>query len=103
MRQIIYDQNFLKIDYDIRKVLFEFCRWTEIELVEEEFDHFWFKIKIVDGTILLYLLYRNVEDERILTWHIYLQEELNKFFKEVDLGDLEIVIIVECADLWNKG
>lgn len=106
MRQIIYDQSkFLDIDYEIRKTLVNFIRWVEMELVEEEFDYFHFKIDIVkDDTILLYLIYRNAEDERVLTWHIYLQECLGDFFKKskIDLGDLKIVVIIECEDLWNK-
>lgn len=105
MRQIIYNQeDFLKIDYEIRKSLFDFIRWAELDLVEEEFDHFWFRIDIIkDDVILLYVLYRNAEDERILTWHIYLQECLEKFIKEsgVDLGDLKILVIVESNDLWE--
>ena len=105
MRQVIYEQEkFLKVDYDIRKTLFDFIRWAEMDLNEEDFKKFWFKIDIVeDNTLLLYLLYEPNEDERILTWHIYLQEELNKFFKEVDLGDLKISLIVECNDLWKKA
>ena len=106
MRQVIYDQEeFLKLDYDIRKVIFEFIRCAEMDLVDEEFDHFWFRIDTIeDDTILLYLLYEPDEDERILTWHIYLQERLNKFIEdcEVDLGDFKIVFIIECYDLWNK-
>lgn len=106
MRKIIYQNEFLEIDYDIRRMLFNFCRCVEMDLVDEDFDHFWFEIKLVDNNILLlYLLYRNTEDERILTWHIYLQERLGKFVREsgVDLGDLKIAIIVECENLWNEG
>lgn len=104
MRQIIYDQEeFLKVDYDIRKTIFDYVRWAEIELVNEDFKKFWFKIDIVkDDTILLYLLYEPEEDERILTWHIYLQECLGDFIKEsgADLGDFKILVIVEASDLW---
>lgn len=106
MRKIIYQSEFLDIDYGIRNTLFNFIRRVEMELVEEEFDHFHFKIDIVeDSTLLLYLLYRNVEDERILTWHIYLQECLGKFFEKskVSLKDLKICVIVECNDLWKKA
>lgn len=76
-----------------------------MELVEEDFDYFHFEIKFVDNNMLLvYLLYKPIEDERILTWHIYLQTRLNEFIKEsgIDLGDLKIVLIVEANDLWNS-
>lgn len=106
MRKIIYQSEFLDLNYEIRKMLFEFCRWVEMELVEEEFDYFHFRIDLVENnTILLYLLYRNAEDERILTWHIYIQGRLNAFVTEskIDLGDLKIVLIVECENLWNEA
>lgn len=106
MRRVIYNQeDFSKIDYYIRKAIFEFIRCAEMNLVDEDFDHFWFKIDLVDDNMLLvYLLYKPIEDERILTWHIYLQTRLNEFIEEseVDLGDLKIAFIVECEDLWNK-
>ena len=105
MRQVIYDQEeFSKINYDIREAIFEFIRWAEIDLTDEDFDQFWFDLKFVeDDVLLLYLMYKPEEDEAILTWHIYLQTKLNEVFKNrrVDLGDLKVLIIVESYDLWT--
>lgn len=104
MRQVIYDQEkFSKIDYGIRKAIFHFIRWAEIDLTDEDFDQFWFRLKFVeDDVLLLYLMYKPEEDERILTWHIYLQTKLNEVFKDrgVDLEDLKVLLIVESYDLW---
>ena len=105
MRQVIYDQEkFSRVDYDIRKAIFTFLEWAERDLVDEDFDDFWFRMKFVDDdVILLYLMYKPEEDERILTWHIYLQSRLNEVFKHrgVDLGDLQVLVVVESYDLWN--
>lgn len=93
-----------KIHDSLKKGIEKFARVSHKELTKANFHSFYFSVKIKDSAVCLYLYYDlDPEDsDLILSWHIHLQEVLNKTLKKVDLKEFDyVVFIMESEDLWD--
>ena len=94
----------IKFDNRITKGLERFVRIAHRELSDAGFYSFWFNIKVKNNSICVYMYYDlDPEDsEKILSWHIYLQEKLDECIKGIDLKKYDsVVFIMESDDLWS--
>jgi len=99
----LYNKKDLNLEESLDRGLEKFMRTSYRELSDTGFHSFWFNVKIKEKTICVYLYYDldGEESEQLLSWHIYLQEELDKVLEKIDLGKFDaVVLIVEAYDLW---
>ena len=90
----------MKIDRNTKKMLKDYVFWASKELLDNGFEDFWFEVRPIEPNLLFYILYKPDEDNTILSWQIYFQEELNDCRKLWGI-EKEIYLIIESEDLWN--